>query len=186
MNVSREEAREALDAVRRIESQTRRLVAGAGGGAITMAWGMVWIVGYLGSHFLEDAAIGLVWAVAVLAGVAATLAIAARENRRVRSPLGPRIGTLWLALWVFTSLWIWLSQPLTYPQMSLLIALAAMFGYVVMGLWLDTIFITVGLTVAAASIAGYFLVPAYFALWMAVLGGGTLLGSGLYIERRWR
>ena len=43
-----------------------------------------------------------------------------------------------------------------------------------------------GTAIAACSgLVGYFLVPAWFYLWMALLGGGVMIVLGLYIRRRW-
>ena len=73
-----EEARAALATVRRVERQTRRAIGLRGGGAILMVWGTVWLIGFLGGHFLTGPAVGRLWAVADAAGIAATLFIAAR------------------------------------------------------------------------------------------------------------
>jgi hypothetical protein len=39
--------------------------------------------------------------------------------------------------------------------------------------------------VVALALAGYFLVPAWFYLWMALLGGGVMIILGLFIRSRW-
>jgi hypothetical protein len=36
------------------------------------------------------------------------------------------------------------------------------------------------------SLIGYYLLQPYYSLWMAFLGGGTLMVSGVYILRRWK
>lgn len=186
MGITPGEAREALETVRRVEERTRRAIALAGGGPILMIWGVVWLVGYLGGHFLESAATGWVWLVADLAGLAGTVFVVTRVQRWMRDPGGRRIGLFWVLLLAYALLWIWASRPLSGAQVSLIAASVAMFGYAVMGLWLDRIFLWIGLGVTAIAIAGYLLLPAIFGLWMAVLGGGALLWSGVYIHRRWR
>ena len=64
MKVSAGEAREALEAVRAIQTRTRRALSLAGGGEILMIWGVVWMAGYLGGYFFDYPAAGKVWAVA--------------------------------------------------------------------------------------------------------------------------
>ncbi len=186
MNVSREEALEALAAVDKVRRQTRAAISLGGGGQIMMVWGAVWILGYLASQFLEGRAVGLVWGALDLAGLAGTALVVGWVSRRVHDPMGWRIGAFWLLLFVYAAVWLALVRPTEGSLVGVLIATMAMFGYVVMGLWIDLRFLWVGLGVTALALAGYFLTPAWFGLWMAVLGGGALFGSGLYVLRGWR
>ncbi len=39
--------------------------------------------------------------------------------------------------------------------------------------------------ITALALAGYFLLPDIFYLWMAILGGGGMIALGLYIRSRW-
>jgi hypothetical protein len=185
LRISHQEARDALEAVRAVARRTRRAISAGGGGQIMMIWGLAWAAGFLGSHFLPERTSGALWGLVDLAGIAATLWIVWRASRLVRDPLGPRIGGFWLMLTLYTVLLLWLAGPLTGLQTGVLICCAAMFGYVVMGLWLDLTFFWVGLGVTALTLAGYLAVPTLFDLWMAVVGGGTLLASGYRIHRRW-
>lgn len=186
MKVSAPEARQALEAVRAVQERTRRALALAGGGEILMIWGVVWLVGYLGGYVFSYSVAGRIWAVVDVLGVLATLAVVARSRHRFADPLGPRIGALWLCLAVFAGLWIWVAAPSTGAEVGFLAATFAMFGYVVMGLWLDLVFLVVGLAVTAIATASFLWFRPDFDLWMALLGGGTLFGSGLYVLRRWR
>jgi hypothetical protein len=61
-----------------------------------------------------------------------------------------------------------------------------MFAYVVTGLWLEHFMVWLGLVVTALTVIGLFLLPSYFYIWMAVVGGGTLAGTGLFIRNRWK
>lgn len=47
--------------------------------------------------------------------------------------------------------------------------------------------LVLGASVAAGALLGRLLVPpGLFQLWMALCGGGGLLGAGLYVRLRWR
>jgi len=184
--VSAREAMEALAAVREVERRTKHAISASGGGRIVTVWGFVWVVGFLSSHFLQGYPLGWIWFGLNIVGAVATVWIVARTARRVRDPVGPRIGALWLAIVGYGMVWVVLSAPLTGLQVGALLSSIAMFGYVVMGLWLDRAFLWIGLSVTAAIVAGYFLLPAIFGLWMAVFGGGALIVAGLRIQRRWR
>ena len=186
MNVSREEALEALRAVRQVEERARRAIGLAGGGPILMIWGVVWFIGFLGNQLLTVPHVGRLWAVVDLAGIVGTLWVVSRLHRRVIDPLGPRIGLFWLLLVGYGVIWVWIAQPMGGRQLGLLLSTIAMFGYVVLGLWIDTTFLWIGLGVTALALLGYLAVPDFFDLWMALLGGGALFASGVRIQRSWR
>lgn len=186
MNVGRDEARQALAAIEAVQAHTRRSIHRAGGGAILVTWGAVWLVGWLCSQFVTGPLVGLLWMALDVAGIAGTLLVVRRVARRVHDPLGPRIGALWLALMIFIVLMLWIAAPIEPLQVGALIALAVMFGYAVMGLWLDRVFLWIAVAVTAIILVGYLALPAWFGLWMAIAGGGALAGSGLYIQRGWR
>jgi hypothetical protein len=40
--------------------------------------------------------------------------------------------------------------------------------------------------VTAFIVIGYLALPDFFNLWMAALGGGSLVAAGLYVLRAWR
>ena len=128
MNVSPEEAREALESVRSIERRARGAIRLAGGGAILMIWGVAWLVGNLGGSLLEADDKGAIWAVVNTLGALATFAVVGRVSARVRNPLGPRIGLLWLFLFGDSGLWIWIAQPTGALEIGFLASTIAMFG----------------------------------------------------------
>jgi hypothetical protein len=39
--------------------------------------------------------------------------------------------------------------------------------------------------VAALALIGYYFIPDYYYLWIAILGGGGMILLGLYIRYRW-
>ena len=62
-----------------------------------------------------------------------------------------------------------------------------MFGYVVLGLWLESAFLLMlGLAVTALTIAGYLFLAETFNLGARWMGGGALFISGLYMRLKWR
>jgi hypothetical protein len=59
-----------------------------------------------------------------------------------------------------------------------------MLFYCMAGLWFGYAFIAIGLSIAALTLIGYFFITgAMFLLWMAVVNGGGLIVSGLWM--RW-
>jgi len=68
----------------------------------------------------------------------------------------------------------------------MLIVLFAMIGWIAMGFLLSIAAVRLALLITAIALLGFFLLPQYFFLWMAFLGGGTMIGGGLYIILKWR
>jgi len=188
MNITQDEAKLSLEAVERIQRQTRRSVAHGGGPWHMMVWGVVWFLGFLANHFLAPAQAGMVWSVMAGIGTILSFVVGWWYGKQMRRPmLDARIGLFWLAWFVNSSVIIYLTKVYQdSTAMSLTIAVLAMFGYVVMGLWLWSPLAWVGISVTVLATLSYALAPEYVNLVMALLGGGTLFFSGLYIYRSWR
>lgn len=186
MNVSPEEARSALDAIREVEQRARHAIRLAGGGPILMIWGVAWLVGNLGSALLHGSEKGMLWTVVNSLGVISTGFVVARLGRRVRNPVGPRIALLWFFLFLYGFMWIWKASPERASDIGFFASTIAMFGYVVLGLWIDLLFMWIGLGVTALTVVIYLLAPEYFELLMGILGGSALFLSGAYIQKSWR
>ena len=205
MEISQQEARESLGQVEQAVQRTRKMLAYGGADTLFIVWGVIWVLGFLGNHFSPIVKLGnyvgpvfaqWLWIILIAAGIVISVVV---EKRRmpVKSPLGKRIGWFWGLLYVYVSLWIGLCHPfmkvqghaqsmMLYRHFGAIAATVPMFAYVVMGLWLDHFMIWIGLAVTALTLLGLFLLPAYFWLWMAITGGGTLMGTGIFIRNRWR
>ncbi len=187
--VTPEEARRALEAADATARQMRRMLAHGGLPYFLWIWGTVWLLGFGATHFFgpHDPRTAWAWAILDTAGAVLSFAVGAWLSRRLRSPRGGALGLFWMAWLVYAALILYFARPLSEKQISLLIALFAMMGYVTSGLlyrsrWL----VGLGLTVTVLIVLGYVAWPAGFDLWMAVLGGGSLLAAGTYIYYAWR
>jgi hypothetical protein len=58
-----------------------------------------------------------------------------------------------------------------------------MLAYTLVGLWVGSAFVAIGLGIAALTLTGYFLAGDWFDLWMAVVNGGGLILGGLWMRR---
>ncbi len=191
MEVTKEEALDALGEARDAAARTRRMLADAGTSAVLMVWGAIWIVGFLLTQFLPGVA-HWAWLPLDVIGIAATFVILHRSP--VRSPAGRPLFVFWLMLGVYGFLWVMLiaaasprSVTVTEEQMTAYGVTLIMFAYVVMGLWLrSALLFWLGLGVTAVATAALFLAEPYFAVIMAFAGGGALLGSGIGMRVAWR
>lgn len=205
MEMTRQEAQDSLDQIRAVVNQTRRNIAVGSTGPALIIWGAIWFIAYIGtyvSYFLkwqfyqihltnrisiDIHMAGLCWMLLIPIGVVATWFIAVRKSP-TRSRHNKRWGLCWLMLFIYSDIWLALLWPWNEYQISAFLASVPMFAYIVMGIWADRVLLWVGVAVTVLVLFGFFLLhfQPLFWLWMAVLGGGTLAGTGLYIRLRWR
>ena len=202
--VSEEEAQASLQEIDRIINQTRKAIASGNLAPQLIIWGVVWILGYGGEQFFPESSWHL-WLGLILAGAIGTIFVGPWSRRSpVKGPgygrnLG-RIGLSWLVLFAYGALWVALLSPwemmhragwrayapLMDRKVAAFCATFCMFAYVIMGLWLSRFLLWLGVLVTVATLAGYHFLPAYFCLWMAVTGGGSLVVAGVFIRKYWR
>ena len=76
----------------------------------------------------------------------------------------------------------WLSH-FTPRQHSAFWPIYYMLAYSIVGLWFGWAFVAIGLGISALTLIGYFYAGMSFDLWMALVNGGGLILSGLWMRR---
>ncbi len=189
MNISPDEAEEALADIQKIMHKTRRSIASGGAYLFLIITGAVWLVGFLATQFLAPPITVFIWVGASLLGTGVSILLGARMGRRLHSPsAGPaakRAGLFWVFLVFFCLAAIAIARPTDGRQVTMFIILFIMIGQLSMGLLVSFSSTWWALPIAALALAGYFLLPGYFYLWMAILVGGTMIALGIYIRLRW-
>lgn len=189
MDISPSEAKEALAAIQLITQKTRRTISSSGAYLFLIVWGVIWLLGFLGSQFLPQITAGYAWMVMDILGGVISAIIGIRIGRAVRftHPItnGKHIAYFWLLLFVYCWLSILITSPADGKQIAMLIIIFVMIGWMAMGLLLSVSSAIPGLIISALAIIGYFLLPDIFYIWMAILGGGGMIGLGLYIRAKW-
>ena len=189
MNISPNEAEEALAAIQTMAQKTRHSIAGGGASISLIITGIVWLVGFTATQFLTGPSVVLIWIGISILGSALATFMGIRAGRRVHSEssavTGKRIAIFWVLLVLFAVASIAVARPADGKQLTMLVIPFAMIGQMGMGLLLSFSATWWTVPVVALALVGYFLVPAWFYLWMALLGGGVMIVLGLYIRRRW-
>jgi len=189
MNVSPHEAEESLAAIQQVVQRTRRSIADSGYSTMLIITGSVWLIGYLGTQFLTGPIVITIWIAVSLVGGALATILGIRRGKRVRNPSNlattRRIGLFWLLLVLFCAASIAVAWPMDAKQLTVFIILFIMIGQLAMGLIFSFASVWWVLPISTLALAGYFFVPDYFYLWMALLGGGSMIALGLYIQQRW-
>jgi hypothetical protein len=189
MNVSPSEAEEALAAIQAMAQRTRRSIASSGTHITLIVTGIVWLIGFTCTQFLPKEVTAYVWAGLSILGGALGTALGFRMGSRVRSPatapMVKRVGLFWLLLILYGAATIAIARPTDGKQATMLIILFIMLGQLAMGLLFSFSSAWWTLPITALALAGYFLLPGIFYLWMAILGGGGMIALGLYVRSRW-
>ncbi len=189
MEISPSEAEQSLESIQLMVSKTKKMISNSGAYKFLILWGFIWLFGFLGNHFADGQTAAYIWIVLDILGGLGSAILGIRLGRGIRSSsgltTGRRIGLFWLLLFVYCFLVILITNPMDGKQLAMIIILFVIIGWVAMGLLLSVASIWWGLGITVLALIGYFLLPDFFFLWMAVLGGGGMIGLGLYIRSRW-
>jgi hypothetical protein len=193
MNVSPSEAEEALVAIQTMMKKTRHSIASSGAYIFLIVTGIIWLVGFLSTQFLTGKIVGYIWTGMSVLGTAVAIFLGSRlANRvgdKVRSPsmnaTTKRAILFWLFLILFAIAAIAIARPTDGKQVTAFIILFTMLGQLAMGLLISFSSTWWALPITAVALIGYFFLPDFFYLWMAVLGGGGMIALGVYIRMRW-
>jgi hypothetical protein len=188
VNINDRQAKETLDMIRQTKKRTQKSISSSETSPWLILWGSLWVAGYMTCHFYVQHA-NLIFTVMCILGGLGSWAIAWWQKTKgpvktdAKNPLGRKIFWFWFVLFSYVSVWLALLSPFNGLQMNATMVTAVMFAYIVMGLLYETpSLILIGIFVTAATLVGYFALPAYYCLCLAACGGGTLLATGLYMR----
>jgi hypothetical protein len=124
----------------------------------------------------------------ILGGVISVV-IGIRIKRGIRitdsTTSGKRIAIFWLLLFFYCFAAVGVAWPVDGKQLAMFIILFVTVGWIAMGLLLSFASVWWGLILLGFSLVSYFLLPDYFYLIMAFLGGGGMIVLGIYARNRW-
>ncbi len=192
MAISHQDASDSLDLIRNTATRTRKVLAADYAGTLLILWGLISMAGFTAVQVFPHEG-GYIFGFLDVLGVLGTFVVCRRWflGRSLRSSGSPqvarRILIFWLILAAYAVVWMLLLRPISGMQVGAFLVMVAMLGYVVIGLWTGSLFMLwLGLAVTALTLVGFYSVPGWFNLWMALTVGGTSLGTGLYVRIRWR
>jgi hypothetical protein len=189
MNLSPKEAKEALASIQNVTQKTRHSISGLSAYISLIITGAVWLIGFTASQFLTAPLVVWIWIVTSVTGsiLATIMSIQASKRVRIASSaiIGRRIGLFWLLLVLLSAGAIAVAHPTDGKQITLLVILFALIGQMGMGLLVSFSATWWVVPIAALALAGYYFVPAWFYLWIALLVGGSMILLGLYIHFKW-
>jgi hypothetical protein len=183
MPLSPADASAALSDVAAAEARSRAFRGYQSASPHLIIWGAAWAFAYavsdLAPHWTNPTWLGVV----ALATGGDILAARADRQRRARDTGGAGFAGLFGIFFVFIASTMAIMQPKGTGQVGAFIPLVVAASYAVIGLMDRPRMLVLGGTLAALTLFGFFALPAHFLLWMAVVGGGSLILGGLWLRQ---
>jgi hypothetical protein len=179
MPLSRDEAASALRDITLTERRSGEAYGYQRGAPHLIVWGVVWAIGYSLTYFQPH--LQLTWPVLTIAGMAASFWLGARARAGAEGG-GKYLATL-VVVFLFIAALFAILPPHTPAQVGAFFPLLVSLFYAIVGIWTGgRRLIVLSALIVALTLVGFFYLPAYFALWMAVVGGGGLILGGLWLR----
>ena len=184
MDISPDDAAQALSDIASARGRSRVLAGYSVAGPILVIWGIIWLAAYTAMGILPAVQWGLVWVPGDAIGIVATILLSRRANRQAGIK-----GTTWRLLGLMALVVVFSAGLFAMVRTSDINVYFAFPGlltgtiYTALGLWRMTRYLWVGIAVIAASLIGFFAFAAILPYWMAVVVGGGLIVSGLLFRR---
>ena len=183
MGISRTEAASALTDIERTAGRSRELKGYQIASPILMVWGVVWILGYAGMGLLPPEQWGLVWLPLDVLGIVATILLSRRGKNVARAGSGWKIAASALGIMAFMTATYLVFRPTTVEPAIVYPGLMTGLVYGGVGIAFAPRFLWIGAAVFIASLVGFLFFQPWLAFWMAAVGGGGLILSGLWLRR---
>ena len=190
MSLTPTEASDSLKEIARTGRRSAQALQYANASPGFILWGVIWTIGYAGSDLLPQLlgwrSVNWLWFALTVIGVSISFAIGRRQHRTRPATLpspGLRWGATFVALWAFVMASFAVLKPANPAASGAFIPLVIATIYAVFGIWGGLRFLYAGIAVAALTLGGFFWLPQHFLLWMAFVGGGSLVLVGLWLRK---
>ena len=182
MPVSPSEAQAALRDISKAERSSAAAYQYRNASPHLFLWGIIWAIGY-GANYIEPEW-GAVWPVLALIGAAGSFWIGWKTKPAERAGYDWRYAATLLAVLAFIGSVFAVMPPRNPMQIGAFFPILVAFFYALVGIWTrGARLLIAGIVVAALTLGAYFLLPHYFILWMAVVGGAALILGGFWLRR---
>jgi len=178
LTVSRHDAAAALREIEQAQAHSANLDDYERAAPHFLIWGVLWAAAYTLNDFFPRQG-GPIWAVVVPIGVIAGLFAMRGERKGVRWRYAAAMG----AVFVFLISAVVIMWPVSERQIAAFIPLIVALAYVLKGIWSGIRYVGAGIGIAALTLVGFLLVKNHFLLWMAAVGGTSLILAGVWFRR---
>jgi hypothetical protein len=183
-DIDAKQAAQALSDIEDMVQRVRRSRSYDIASQMIILWGGLVLAGDV-ANFAWPRQAGYVWIAVNLLGVAGSLAISLRFVRRKGGQrVEGRILAAFVMIFAFGILCSCLLGHFGPREMATFWPIYSMLFYCIGGLWFGYAFLALGLGISTLVLIGYvFVTGDGFLVWMAVVNGGGLILSGLWMRR---
>jgi hypothetical protein len=183
MPMTTQEAANALQDIALTQQRASTLRGYERGAPHLILWGIVWAIAY-GICDLAPALATPAWLVLDVIGITGSFFIGrAAVADKSQARYGWRFAGFGVTAVAFVVATYYILQPHELAQFGAFPALFIALIYTVIGIWRGSRWTVAGVTLGVCCVAGYAFFKEHFMLWMAIVGGGTLVLSGLWLRR---
>ncbi len=179
MSITPEEAAAALQDINTTHTRSATLSVYARFAPYLILWGVVWFLGYGASALLSEGQAGLAWPPLVLLGSFGNWLI---TRRQTPDHGGWRYGAIFLFIGLFVVSVFTIFAPVSPRQSAAFFPLLVALAYLLIGLWGGLRILITGAVLGALTVLGFLALGPWFYAWMAVVGSGSLIMSGLWLR----
>ena len=194
MPLSANEAAQTLGEIARTARRSTEAHEYANASPQFILWGLIWVIGYTGSDLLPNYGfqghINWFWFALSWLGVIGSTIIGRRQVRHLDSAQqaaerakGLRVGMSCFAAWWFIVALFIVMRPVEPVATGAVIPLLVALVYTIFGIWRGMRFLYIGIAVAALTLGGFLYLREHFLLWMALVGGGSLILVGFWLKK---
>jgi hypothetical protein len=181
MTMTPAEAADALRDINQTEEHSSTLHGYEKASPFLILWGFIWALGYSGTYLFPHYT-NMIWLVLGAIGAVASVILGRRSKPASAQRFSWKFFFTWLsALGAIASV-LTIFYPFSGMQIGSLWPLVIGWAYVVLGIWMGARLAITGLFIVVLTLVGFFYLPTYFMLWMALVGGGGLIAGGLWLR----
>ena len=185
MPISTEDAADALKNIALVQRRASILRGYERGAPHVILWGLIWVVGYGLSDVVPSIA-GPTWLVLNVVGVAGSFLLgraAVVSVPKAGEGYGRRFAAFSATMLAFVLATYYVMKPSDAVQFGAFPPLLVATIYIVLGIWRGARWSASGVVLGVCTVMGLALFKEHFMLWMAAVGGGTLLVTGFWLRR---
>jgi hypothetical protein len=186
MNVTPDEAAQALAEIREASGRILRLRGYHHSAPYVILWGLVWLAANTATQFWPAYA-QYVWRAAIGGGVLISFTMGLLQRRSYKSApwpaaVGRRMAMTIGVMFGLIFCLIAIAQPQSQREANAMISILFPFLYMCVGIWFGWRVFAIGLITAVAILFGYFNLQQWYDLWMGLFAGGSLIAGGIWLR----
>jgi hypothetical protein len=182
MPLTSKEAAESLAQAEQARRRSAQIYSYSRSAPHLIMWGAIWVVGYSLTDLFPHRS-GWIWLVLMLIGVIGGAIIAHQCPRREHGPLAWRMFAVAAVAVFFVFATYTIMSPVHGVAAATFPALLTGSLYTAIGLWAGLRYVIAGIVVLAATMGGYFFLQEHILLWMAFVGGGSMMLAGFWFRK---